>query len=192
MRGRSGLAAPRIPDRRETTPMDDATPPQPPPGAETDERFPSGPWTGFFLQPVLAGRHWMELHLTFKDGQVRGEGRDWVGSFLVTGRYETDTGKCWWSKKYVGRHDVAYMGYNEGRGIWGTWELADPPWKGGFHIWPEGMNVDGRTRSAEEDVPLVGTADVSWSAESLEAELVTVGSSEMAEDDGPSPDASWN
>ena len=24
---------------------------------EPDERFPSGPWTGFFLQPILPGRH---------------------------------------------------------------------------------------------------------------------------------------
>ena len=25
--------------------------------AETDPRFPSGPWTGFFLQPLVPGRH---------------------------------------------------------------------------------------------------------------------------------------
>ena len=51
------------------------------PGVEPDGRFPSGPWTGYFLQPSLPGKHWMELILTFRDGTVVGEGRDWVGNF---------------------------------------------------------------------------------------------------------------
>jgi hypothetical protein len=106
---------------------------------EQDERFPSGPWKGFFLQPQLrAGRSWMELHLRFQDGIMRGEGRDWVGMFSVAGRYELQSGKCWWTKKYVGKHDVAYQGYNEGKGIWGLWEIP-PEWRGGFHIWPVAM-----------------------------------------------------
>jgi hypothetical protein len=121
---------------------------------ESHEWFPSGPWTGFFVQPVLPGRHWMELHLTFKDGTIRGEGRDWVGQFLVRGRYDVAEGKVWWTKSYLGKHDVAYLGYNEGKGIWGTWELKDPPWKGGFHIWPEGMGLgESLALSREEDVP---------------------------------------
>lgn len=131
--------------------LEDTTPTQ---GSETDERFPSGPWTGFFVQPVLSGRHWMELHLTFEKGAVRGEGRDWVAEFLIFGKYETETGKCWFTKRYVGRHDVAYLGYNEGRGIWGTWEMVDPAWKGGFHIWPEGMDIGmGQKLSREADLP---------------------------------------
>ena len=137
---------------------------------ETDPRFPSGPWTGFFLQPILPGRHWMELQLKFQNGSVRGEGRDWVGAFLVNGRYDTTEGKCWWSKRYIGKHDVAYMGYNEGRGIWGTWELADPPWRGGFHIWPEGMNIgENLSLSQEADVPDEVVVDFSdLGVESLE------------------------
>jgi hypothetical protein len=96
----------------------------------------------------------MELHLTFGQGTVRGEGRDWVGPFLVRGRYDSAEGKVWWTKSYLGKHDVAYMGYNEGKGIWGTWELKDPPWKGGFHIWPEGMNLgEGRALSREQEEP---------------------------------------
>lgn len=124
--------------------------PQPPPGLlETDERFPSGPWEGFWLQPVLdKDRHWMELTLTFRNGEVTGEGRDRVGEFLIRGRYTCDDGKCWWSKRYVKRHDVFYQGYNEGRGIWGTWELTNPPWRGGFHIWPVGMGDPTRRRTA--------------------------------------------
>ena len=48
-----------------------------------------------------------------------------------------ETGKCWWTKQYLGRHAIAYDGYNEGKGIWGTWTWPDaPPGRGGFHIWP--------------------------------------------------------
>src|SRR4051812_1930084 len=91
---------------------------------ETDPRFPSGPWVGFFLQPVLPGRHMMDLHLVFRHGSLTGEGRDWVGKFLVRGKYTVEDGKCYWTKRYVGKHDVFYAGFNEGKGIWGTWEIT--------------------------------------------------------------------
>jgi hypothetical protein len=122
---------------------------------EQDDRFPSGPWTGFFLQPIVPpGKHWMELTLTFRDGNVTGEGRDHVGEFLVRGRYTVSDGKCWFAKRYVGRHDVSYSGYNEGKGIWGIWDLLDPPWRGGFHIWPEGLGgPNGRASAAAAEVP---------------------------------------
>ena len=127
-------------------------------GVEQDSRFPSGPWKGFFLQPVIkAGRSWMDLELTFRDGTMRGEGRDWVGPFTVTGRYELDSGKCWWSKKYISKHDVAYSGYNEGKGIWGVWQIP-PLWRGGFHIWPVAMGDPSNPELAEaiEEPELVG------------------------------------
>jgi hypothetical protein len=109
---------------------------------ETDPRFPSGPWTGFFLQREIPGRHQMELHLTFSHGGMTGEGRDWVGEFHVKGRYELGDGRCYWTKRYVGKHDVFYKGFNEGKGIWGAWEITStsPHLHGGFHIWPEGMS----------------------------------------------------
>src|SRR4051794_26436975 len=111
----------------------------PEPPLETDSRFPSGAWKGFFLQPALTrDRLWMDLHLTFRNGLIRGEGRDRIGPFLIAGRYELDDGNCRWSKRYVGKHDVAYRGYNEGKGIWGTWQIL-PTWHGGFHIWPVAM-----------------------------------------------------
>jgi hypothetical protein len=108
---------------------------------ETDPRFPSGPWTGFYLQRLVPGRHMMELQLTFRQGVMTGDGRDRVGKFLVTGRYDLSDGKCYWTKKYVGKHDVFYRGFNEGKGIWGVWEISSKtlPQQGGFHIWPEGM-----------------------------------------------------
>jgi hypothetical protein len=116
------------------------THPESPPGInqEQDSRFPSGPWKGFFVQPRIEGRSWMDLQLSFREGSICGDGRDWVGPFVIVGRYELQSGKCWWTKKYIGKHDVAYQGYNEGKGIWGVWEIP-PAWRGGFHIWPLAM-----------------------------------------------------
>ncbi len=122
-------------------------PPETPP-VEPDSRFPSGPWTGYFLQPSLPGKHWMELILTFLDGNVTGEGRDWVGEFRIKGRYQVEDGKCWWTKAYVKKHSIAYQGYNEGKGIWGTWEYQ-ASWKGGFYIWPVAMGDPTQARLAE-------------------------------------------
>src|SRR5260370_1037486 len=101
---------------------------------ETDPRFPSGRWTGFFLQTQAPnpGKHQMELLLTFRQGTLTGEGRDWVGKFVIKGRYTTADGKCHWTKRYLGKHDVFYQGYNQCKGIWGTWEIS--PFRGGFQF----------------------------------------------------------
>ena len=122
---------------------------------ETDPRFPSGRWTGFFLQPDSPGRRYMmEIHLTFRNGALNGEGRDVVGKFVMRGRYDTSNGKCHWTKRYLGQHDVFYQGYNEGKGIWGTWDIPYV-WSGGFHIWPEGMEDPTHSRLTEEaDLPI--------------------------------------
>jgi len=128
---------------------------------ETDPRFPSGKWVGFFLDKRVSGRHQMELTLTFAAGRLSGEGRDWVGKFTVEGAYDVADGKCTWLKRYVGRHGVGYTGFNEGKGIWGTWELRDSGFvfTGGFHIWPEGMADPTRPELAEEaDVPIEALA----------------------------------
>ena len=122
---------------------------------ETDPRFPSGAWTGFFLQPILPGRHTMELHLTFGEGEMTGEGRDRVGKFVIRGRYSTGDGRCYWTKRYLGKHDVFYKGFNEGKGIWGLWEMPGERQKGGFHIWPEGESDPTRPELVEEaDLPI--------------------------------------
>jgi hypothetical protein len=125
---------------------------------ETDSRFPSGPWAGFFLQKELPGRHYMELSLTFRQGTMTGEGRDRVGQFIIRGHYTIEDGKCWWNKRYVGKHDVFYQGYNEGKGIWGTWEIpADSfgiRYHGGFYIWPVGMgDASGQHLFEAADIP---------------------------------------
>jgi hypothetical protein len=128
---------------------------------ETDPRFPSGRWTGFFLQSQVPGRHVMELNLTFRNGVLTGDGRDWVGPFTIRGRYHVVDGKCHWTKRYVGKHDVFYAGYNEGKGIWGRWEIPPGWWHGGFHIWPEGMPDPSKPQlSASADLPAVVEEEV--------------------------------
>jgi hypothetical protein len=124
---------------------------------ETDPRFPSGKWVGFFLDKRLPGRHRMEMVLNFAVGQMSGEGRDRVGRFTFEGSYDTTDGRCHWVKRYVGLHAIRYMGFNEGKGIWGTWEFGDSglTYSGGFHIWPEGMPDPTQPRLTEEaDVPV--------------------------------------
>jgi hypothetical protein len=115
-----------------------------------DELFPSGPWTGFYnYRP--GDRHRMDLQLTFANGSMSGEGADDVGRFLIKGRYDRQLRECYWTKSYVGRHDVFYRGFREGKGIWGTWEITIRD-HGGFHIWPRGSG-EGEQRSETVERP---------------------------------------
>src|SRR5262249_31559241 len=59
---------------------------------ETDLRFPSGPWSGFFIQPWIPGRHTMTLDLTFHDGLIEAQGSDRVGAFTFSGSYDAKDG----------------------------------------------------------------------------------------------------
>src|SRR5262245_11234110 len=59
---------------------------------ETDPRFPTGEWSGFFLQG--GQRHWMTFYLEFCGGTIRGEGNDFVGTFHLSGRYDLASGYC--------------------------------------------------------------------------------------------------
>jgi hypothetical protein len=123
------------------------------PGTEADPRFPSGKWAGFFTYHGKHEKNQMELLLTFGGGTMTGEGRDPVGEFTISGKYHTDDGACNFTKQYPRKHSVSYSGFNEGKGIWGTWEIRGSA-KGGFHIWPEAMgdpSLDALT--AEVDVP---------------------------------------
>jgi hypothetical protein len=121
---------------------------------EHDPRFPSGRWTGFFLQYWLPGRHTTNLRLTCRDGVLTGTGWDWVGSYTLGGSYDLDTGRCEWTKQYLGKHSVAYRGVNDGRGIWGVWEIRQLGGlyvdRGGFHIWPEGTDVSEESDQTEQ------------------------------------------
>jgi hypothetical protein len=122
----------------------------------------------------------MELELTFRQGVMTGEGRDLIGPFLIRGRYQVEDGKCWWSKRYIGKHDVSYHGYNEGKGIWGLWEIP-PHWRGGFHIWPEAMGDPTRRTLAEAiDQPLDPERETTTAEQMQEAETLAVGADALA------------
>src|SRR5262245_23577555 len=77
---------------------------------ETDPRFPSGRWTGFYLDKRVRGKQQMELLLAFRCGEMTGEGRDPIAAFVIRGRYSLEDGQCHWHKRYVGAHDVYYKG----------------------------------------------------------------------------------
>lgn len=104
---------------------------------ETDPRFPSGPWTGFWIQHGI-GTQRMSLSLSFLNGRVTGCGKDIVGRFDFSGTYDLTTGRVALLKQYEKAHRVAYDGANQGDGmwLWGVWSLRHL--RGGFHIWPEG------------------------------------------------------
>lgn len=124
------------------------------PKLETDPRFPSGEWKGFYLQRGVAGRQWMTLALEFRQGRINGEGRDSVGQFLLRGSYDLKTGRCTLIKTYPESHDVLYAGSNEGDGkwIWGVWRIHID--SGGFHLWPKGEEDPTQDRAAaEKEIP---------------------------------------
>jgi hypothetical protein len=101
----------------------------------------------------------MQLHLTFANGMISGEGNDDLGRFLIQGRYDSQTAESHWTKAYVGAHDVFYRGFREGKGIWGTWEIGNFA-HGGFQIWPkEAGNAETTEESnvATERVEAIGT-----------------------------------
>jgi hypothetical protein len=124
----------------------------------SEDLFPSGPWTGFYNYHP-GGRHRMDLQLTFANGAISGDGSDDVGRFLVKGRYDAANRECYWTKSYLGAHDVFYRGFREGKGIWGTWEITIQH-HGGFHIWPreagEGEAL-AETVAAEKTVDAIAT-----------------------------------
>ena len=116
----------------------------------SDSLYPSGPWTGFYNYHP-GDRHRMDLQLTFTEGRLTGTGSDDVGNFRIRGRYDTNAGECYWTKNYLGAHDVFYRGFREGKGIWGTWEITIRD-HGGFHIWPRRMGESQeRAASAEQE-----------------------------------------
>jgi len=121
----------------------------------SEDLFPSGPWVGFYnYRP--GDRHRMELNLTFAKGSMTGTGKDDVGEFLIKGKYCVETRECHWTKSYVGAHDVFYRGFREGKGIWGTWEIAIR-YHGGFHIWPRAEGEgESREQTAAEPVDAIG------------------------------------
>src|SRR4029077_13673773 len=56
----------------------------------SDDLYPSGPWIGFYLYKFLGSprRYRMDLHLTFSQGRMAGEGNDNIGPFIINGKYD--------------------------------------------------------------------------------------------------------
>src|ERR1035441_1486652 len=104
----------------------------------------------------------MDLLLTFANGNMSGDGADDIGRFLIMGRYDDASRERYWTKTYLGAHDVFYRGFREGKGIWGTWEIA--AWAhGGFHIWPRQAGEGeerAETAASEEPVDAIVTGEV--------------------------------
>ena len=125
------------------------------PEHETDPRFPSGPWRGFWLQRRTRG--WMNLQLVFKDGDVRGEGEDIVGKFVIRGNYCVETDKVTFRKHYVNGHMVAYAGVaGLDSQIRGQWEIRACEDNGYWRIWPVQMcEACRRSTAAARDQPVV-------------------------------------
>ena len=121
------------------------------PSAVTDERFPSGPWVGFWIQRGM-GRQKMSLSLSFIAGKVTGSGCDVIGRFDFVGVYDLKTGRVQMTKHYEHAHRVQYIGANENDGmwLWGVWSVGGD-W-GGFHLWPEGEEdpTQRRLKAAKE------------------------------------------
>jgi len=87
--------------------------------------------------------------LTRTADEYRDSSFDDVGRFLIRGRYDPSNKECYWTKSYVGAHDVFYRGFREGKGIWGTWEITHLA-RGGFHIWPRQAGEGGQEASSAE------------------------------------------
>jgi hypothetical protein len=91
---------------------------------------------------------------------------DDVGRFLIKGRYDAASHECYWTKSYVGAHDVFYRGFREGKGIWGTWEITIRD-HGGFHIWPRQMGEGDRVAAeagVEEPVDAIAAPEITSGA----------------------------
>ena len=108
---------------------------------ELDDRFPTGEWIGFYVQPDSRQRHSMGLFLRFAQERTSGTGNDPVGEFTISGTYDTTTGECSWTKQYIGQHSVEYTGRAREHGIIGQWWIPGQPaiWSGPFFIWPRAL-----------------------------------------------------
>lgn len=124
------------------------------PAIETDPRFKTGRYRGFYIQ--FGMKSGQEMTLTFADGRVSGWGMDPVGRFDVTGTYDVDRGRALWSKHYPGRHAVHYDVTAEvNNGLWGLWQITGSfGSKGGFQLWPVGGPGAAASKDAEADAPV--------------------------------------
>src|SRR5687767_13724491 len=83
----------------------------------------------------------MDLQLQFAQGKMLGDGIDDIGPLVIKGRFDAPNRECYWTKTYVGGHEVYNRGFREYYGIWDIWEIIIIN-LGGFHIWPRHQGDD--------------------------------------------------
>jgi hypothetical protein len=138
----------------------------------------SGAWRGFYVYAPGGERHAMQLDLAFGSGSVSGSGSDDIGPFVIRGGFEPEGVRVWWSKQYVGAHDVWYEGVRDGRRqrvVYGSWSLGSSE-SGGFKIW-RGTSGAAELADAQraDDTGLAGAtelADVSADRAALAREVL--------------------
>lgn len=125
------------------------------PQPETDPRFPSGPWIGYYHQSPSQARQ--RLGLTFLQGVISGEGRDPAGQFAVRGSYDIGSGRATLKKTYT-THTVEYDGMATDDGISGGWVIRGfggmVEDKGIFQIWPDLSAGAGDALRVREEEPV--------------------------------------
>ncbi|MEM6392779.1 MAG: hypothetical protein AAF797_08420 [Planctomycetota bacterium] len=122
---------------------------------ETDSRFPSGEWRGYWVQHTFTG--WMEVQLTFRGGHVSGVGNDPVGGYAMDGDYHLDEGRVVLRKQYVGLHAVTYEGTADDDGhLRGDWQFGTQ--RGAWHLWPKGRGGKYQAVTGMADDPPVITS----------------------------------
>jgi hypothetical protein len=100
--------------------------------------FPSGEWEGFYTYGASTRNDEMKLELEFANGEIVGSGTDSIGAFSWDGTYNTSTGECQLTKRYIRKHNVAYEGKADEGGIRGNWRIGVNEYDDGFfHIWPK-------------------------------------------------------
>lgn len=99
--------------------------------------YPNGPWKGFWQQTSWGRQEMEQFELRFAaDGTISGRGTDVVGVFVFKGTYDTGTGQLTMTKKYIGKHEVNYLGKPDGEGrIVGTWDISGT-YTGPFSLQP--------------------------------------------------------
>ncbi len=102
---------------------------------ETDPRFPSGRWKGYYIQAGIRG--WQDLILNFCDGKIEGTAIDKGGECDIQGTYDLSNGAVSLVKIYF-YHKVEYRGEARDKGIRGGFMIRYPLDidAGDFYIWP--------------------------------------------------------
>lgn len=123
---------------------------------ESDPRFPSGRWIGYYRQGNTQARQ--RLTLTFVAGAVVGEGKDPGGEFLVTGAYDLAAATIALKKVYT-THSVEYTGQHSDDGVAGLWTIrgfgGTVEDRGRFLIWPDTTPAPEDTLFVEEALPII-------------------------------------